>query len=221
MIKRLLAILATLAIMCTSALALEDAQEYVAKSTTIENPQLELSNITAVTDINAYMFIYSGISVADTKRVFNDIMWLKDNRPDLKDIQLFINSPGGDAFQGLALASMIKHFQDSMGFTFHAFANGIIASAALPVFAVCKDRVAASSTIFMVHEAALFKWPGRETASDIRSQNELMILLADKYIAIMVASTNLSTEKWKELEKKTTWFGVTKAESWGLISNGK
>jgi ATP-dependent protease ClpP protease subunit len=69
----------------------------------------------------------------------------------------------------------------------------------------------------MVHEAALWKWPGRETASDIRSQNELMSLLRDRYIAKLTANSSLDKSKWEELEKKTTWFSAEKAMDWGLV----
>ena len=71
----------------------------------------------------------------------------------------------------------------------------------------------------MVHEAALWKWPGRETASDIRSQNELMYLLRDRYIGKLVGNSNLDKTKWEELEKKTTWFSASKALTWGLVDS--
>jgi ATP-dependent protease ClpP protease subunit len=69
----------------------------------------------------------------------------------------------------------------------------------------------------MVHEAALWKWPGRETASDIRSQNDLMELLRERYIGKLIANSRLDKVKWEELEKKTTWFSAEKAMDWGLV----
>ena len=75
------------------------------------------------------------------------------------------------------MADLILRAQSDYGIMFEANASGIIASAAVPPFTVSNHRIAAPGTIFMVHEAALWKWPGRESASDIRSQNDLMILL--------------------------------------------
>jgi ATP-dependent protease ClpP protease subunit len=69
----------------------------------------------------------------------------------------------------------------------------------------------------MVHEASLWKWPGRETASDIRSQNELMGILRERYINKLTANTKLDKNAWEELEKKTTWFSAEKALDWGLV----
>lgn len=141
-----------------------------------------------------------------------------ENNTAIRDVNLFINSPGGDAFSGLALADQIERARRK-GFKITAHASGIIASAAVPVFAVCDVRLAAPGTIFMVHEAALWKWPGRETASDIRSQNELMHLLRDRYIGKLVDNSKLNKIKWEELEKKTTWFSANKALNWGLVDS--
>jgi transposase-like protein len=78
-------------------------------------------------------------------------------------------------------------------------------------------RLAAPGTIFMIHETSLWKWPGRETASDIRSQNELMRLLREGNIVKLAAYSKLDNAKWEELEYKTTWFSAEKAMDWGLV----
>jgi len=147
--------------------------------------------------------------------LWNDFCVL-ESKTKIRDINLYINSPGGDAFSGLALADQIERAK-KMGFKITAHASGIIASAAVPVFAVCNERLAATGTIFMVHEASLWKWPGSETASDIRSQNELMDLLRDRYMGKLVAYSKLDREEWERLEKRTTWFSAEKALEWGLV----
>lgn len=88
--------------------------------------------------------------------------------------------------------------------------------AAVPVFAVCDVRLAAPGTIFMVHETSLWKWPGRETASDIRSQTESIQLLRERYFG-KLAVLKLDRVKWEKLEYKTTWFSAEKAMDWGLV----
>ncbi|KKL15449.1 hypothetical protein LCGC14_2505500 [marine sediment metagenome] len=81
----------------------------------------------------------------------------------------------------------------------------------MPVFAVCDVRLAAPGTIFMVHETSLWKWPGRETASDICSQTESMQLLREHYIGKLAVHSKLDRVKWEKLEYKTTWFSAEKA----------
>jgi ATP-dependent Clp protease protease subunit len=195
----------------------EEPTDRVNKSMEVPNPEGRLSQLSFVSKDKAFVKIFSGLSVADVTRLWNDIVVLENNT-DIRDVNLFINSPGGDAFSGLALADQIERARRK-GFKVTAHASGIIASAAVPVFAVCDVRLAAPGTIFMVHEAALWKWPGRETASDIRSQNELMHLLRDRYIGKLAMNSKLDKSKWEKLENKTTWFSAEKAKDWGLVDS--
>jgi len=176
----------------------------------------KLSQLSFLNDAKTKLFtkIFSGLSVADVTRLWNDLVWLEENT-DIKDVHIFINSPGGDAFSGLALADQIERAKRK-GFNITAHASGIIASAAVPVFTVCSKRLAAPGTIFMVHEAALWKWPGRETASDIRSQNELMNLLRERYIGKLVENSKTSKEDWEKMEHATSWFSAEKAMELGI-----
>ena len=187
----------------------------VHKSMEVENPEGRLSALSFIANDKAFVKIFSGLSVADVTRLWNDIVVLENNTT-IRDIRIFINSPGGDAFSGLALADQIERAKRK-GFKVTAHASGIIASAAVPVFSVCSVRLAAPGTIFMVHEAALWKWPGRETASDIRSQNDLMQLLRERYIGKLVANSKLSKDEWEALEKQTTWFSADVAKKYGIV----
>jgi ATP-dependent protease ClpP protease subunit len=195
----------------------ESKEDRMVKSMEVHNPEGRLSQLSFISKDKAFVKIFSGLSVADVTRLWNDLVVLENNTK-IRDVNLFINSPGGDAFSGLALADQIERARRK-GFKITAHASGIIASAAVPVFAVCDVRLAAPGTIFMVHEAALWKWPGRETASDIRSQNELMHLLRDRYIGKLVDNSKLNKTKWEELENKTTWFSANKALNWGLVDS--
>jgi ATP-dependent protease ClpP protease subunit len=185
------------------------------KSMTIRNPEGSLSNLSFTIKDEAFVKIFLALTVADVTNMWNDICVLS-RATTIRTINLFINSPGGDAFSGLALADQIERAKKA-GFHVVAHASGIMASAAVPVFAVCTKRLAAPGTIFMVHETSIWKWPGRETASDIRSQNTLMELLRNRYITKLVQYSLLSREDWEELEHKTTWFSAEKAKSWGLV----
>jgi len=200
-----------------NAVKVQEAGDKIQRSMKVDNPEGELSQLSCIIGKKAFIKVFSGLSVADVTRLWNDFIYL-ENATNIRSVHLFINSPGGDAFSGLALADQIERAKKK-GFHVTAHASGVVASAAVPVFAVCDVRLAAPGTIFMVHEAALWKWPGRETASDIRSQNELMHLLRDRYIGKLVDNSKLNKSKWEELEKKTTWFSANKALDWGLIDS--
>lgn len=175
-----------------------------------------LSRMAFITTDKVYMYLYSGISVADFVMFSQDLIKLRDYT-EYRDITLVMNSPGGSAFDGLSLSDMIVRYQEEEGFTFTVRASGIVASAAVPIFAVCKYRTASPGTLFMVHEAALWKWPGRETSSDIIAQGELMKKLQSIYLTFLVNNSTMSMDEWKVMEKKTTWFTVEQARKMGLI----
>ena len=185
------------------------------RSMEIPNQEGSLSSMSFVVKDEAFIKLFSSLTVGDVSSLWNDICVLKKST-NIREVNLFINSPGGDAFSGLALADQVERARRE-GFRITAHASGIVASAAVPVFAVCDERLAAPGTIFMVHETSIWKWPGRETASDIRSQNRLMDLIRDRYIGKLAKYTKLSKEEWHELENKTTWFSVEKAKAWGLV----
>jgi len=197
------------------AVKVERAEDKISRSMSVPNQEGSLSPLSFVIKDEAYTKIFSALTVGDVTNLWNDICVLT-KATDIRQINLFINSPGGDAFSGLALADQIERAKKE-GFYVIAHASGIVASAAVPIFAVCHERLAAPGTIFMVHETSLWKWPGRETASDIRSQTRLMELLRERYIDKLVKYSKLDREEWEELEYKTTWFSAEKAKSWGLV----
>jgi ATP-dependent protease ClpP protease subunit len=162
----------------------------------------------------AYMYIYLSITEFTAKEFWNDITVL--NMKGVKDVHLYLSSGGGSALAGLSLADQIEMARKK-GFNIEAHASGIIASATVPVFAVCSKRFAAKGTIFMVHEASIFKYFSDESKSDIRSQNALMELLTTKYMDKLIKYSNLTLKQWEEYERDTTWFDADRAKDWGLV----
>ena len=178
----------------------------------------QISFMSYITPKSVVFNLYSGISVSDFIKLSGDLIKIRDFT-DYRIVDLNINSPGGSAFDGLSISDLIEKAQNKWGFTIRAHASGIIASAAVPIFAVCKERYATEGAIFMVHEAALWKWPGRETASDIRTQNLMMNMLQDQYTLYLVKNSKVSKEKWDNLQKETTWFTTKQAMEFGLVDH--
>lgn len=180
----------------------------------------QLSNLSFITPKGAIIKLFAGISVADFVNVFSDLKKIRDYT-DITDITFVINSPGGDAFTGLSIASLLLKAQTDWGFNIRAEGYGIIASAAVPILAVCRPRNVVPGTILMVHEAALWKFPGRETQSDIKSQDKLMTILGERYIQFLVDHTTTSKETWEKLIKDTTWMTPETAKDLGLVDEVK
>ena len=191
------------------------AEDIVSKTMDVENNEGSLSRMSFLLKEEAFTKITSTLTTSDATNFWNDVLYL-EKMTEIKTLHLYLNSGGGDAFSGLSLASEIEKAKRK-GFTVIAHASGLVASAAVPVFAVCSKRFAARGTIFMVHETSMWKWPGNETHSDIKSQNKLMNLLREKYMDIMVKYSTKPRAEWEVMEKDTTWFSAEKAKSWGLV----
>ena len=104
--------------------------DQINKSMEIPNPEGALSQLSFISNDKAFVKIFSGLSVSDVTRLWNDLVFL-ENSTNIREVNLFINSPGGDAFSGLALADQIERAKRD-GFHVTAHASGIVASAAVP-----------------------------------------------------------------------------------------
>ena len=175
-------------------------------------PKLEMSFIIKG---EAYMYLWSFLDTTDVKRMWNDFIYIQKNT-DIKIIHMFINSGGGSAFAGLALADEITRIQRE-GIKIIAHASGIVASATVPILAACSERFASPGTIFMVHQPAFTKFLAVENADDIRAQNELMDMLREQYLQKLTDRTKITLDQWREMEQRTTWFDSKKALEIGLI----
>jgi ATP-dependent protease ClpP protease subunit len=175
----------------------------------------KLSSLSYITPETVIIKLFAGIGTGDFVRIHDDLRKIEDYT-DLRDITMVIRSGGGSAFDGMAIADLINKYQ-RRGFTIRAEGYGMIASAAVPIFAQCKPRAAVDGTFFMVHEAAMFKWPGRETAADIKSQDAMMTKLGERYVDLMVRNSTTSAEDWKSMIKVTTWMTAQEAMATGII----
>lgn len=175
----------------------------------------KLSNMAYITPKTVVFKLFSGISTRDFINLHDDLRKLEEYT-DYRDLTMMINSPGGSAFDGLAIAGLIKKYQNK-GWTIRAEAYSMVASAAVPIYAVCRPRALNSETTLMVHQAAIWKWPGRETSADIKSQDKMMDMLGARYIKLLVENSTVTSEDWTEMINKTTWFTPDMAETFGMV----
>lgn len=154
--------------------------------------------------------------VSDTERqgLLKFLMLLEEQGQ--KMVRINISSFGGAAFDGMGVADTIESYKRK-GFKIIAVAYGKIASAAVPVFVSCSERIAGRSTLFMVHEASIFKFFTSESKSDIEAQNEMMKKLEKSYINMLVSNSKMPYEHWEAMIKKETWFMADEALEWGLV----
>jgi len=162
--------------------------------------------------------IWSYIGTADPLNLKKTLEVMKYKK--LKKMHIYINSGGGSAFAGLACADIILAARAS-GLTIMTEANGLVASAAVPIFVVGRPRVATPGTALMIHEGKLFKLFAEETKSDLNAQKKMMDMTDNRYNKILVDNSNLSLKEIENMISKTSWFTAEEAKSMGFVDDIK
>ena len=186
--------------------------ESIGKTMAVPFTEKQLSDLTFVIKNTAHMRIYSTLSLIDELKVYDDLQLL-DNMPEVKKLKVFMNSPGGGAYAGFAIADQLKRVADR--FEVSLYASGVIASAAVMVFIAVEDRYASEDTFFMVHEVAA-EPSGSMSASDVKRMNILFDMLTDRSVNNLVDHSNKQEGEWQEMMKAETWFSAQDALDWGL-----
>ena len=187
--------------------------ESIDKTMAVPFTEKQLSDLTFVIKDTAHMSIYSTLSLLDEKKVYDDLQLL-DDMVAVKKLRVFMNSPGGGAYSGFAIADQLKRATDR--FEVSIYASGVIASAAVMVFIATEDRYASEDTFFMVHEVA-GEPSGQMSATDVKRMNVLFDILTARYVKNLVSHSNKTENEWQEMMKAETRFSAQDALDWGLV----
>ena len=188
-------------------------EDKIAKSMKIENTGLQFSGFTRINDGTAYISLTSVHSWA------SESMWYDFKLigiEGIKKVILYLNNPGGSAFDGFGITDAIRVLKES-GVHVSCEASGIVASAAIPILLICDKRVASKHTVFLIHPASIFKMFSSETLKDIEAQAEMLNLARTKYADIVESRSNLSMKEILEMLDKDSWFDAEKALKWAMI----
>lgn len=176
-----------------------------------------LSGLTSICkgkEAKAQIKMYGIISIQAAFSLQNDFFILKNNT-GIRDIDLYIASPGGGTFGGFAIVEVIKTAK-AEGFKITAYGIALVGSMAIPIYAACEERIAYRSTIFMVHPSALQSGQTM-TGADLQSQTEFHVMSEDRYVSVLAEFTKLSKAEWLKKIEKDTWFSAEQAKEWGLV----
>lgn len=129
-------------------------------------------------------------------------------------IQLILNSPGGDVYDGFAIVDAIQH----SGTPIQATILGRAMSMGLVIAAVCHYRVSGPNARFMYHEGVY----GVEGSGRVH-KNEFVEyeLMEKKYDTILIENSKLSEEQLEqEKQKAKEWyFGAIEAKELGIVDS--
>lgn len=158
------------------------------------------------------LIIYGGIY---SEKLFEDDITPKTIRDelkelgDLKNINVYINSPGGNAFAGNAIYNILKQHPAEIT----VYIEGLAASAA-SVIAMAGDKVVIPQNgLIMVHRAWLL---ALGNAEDLRKEAEILDRVDMSLVTAYQDKTGLEPGKILELMKEETWMDAEQAVELGF-----
>lgn len=124
------------------------------------------------------------------------------------DIEVHINSPGGDVFDGLAIYNSLAQRPGNV----MTVVDGLAASAASFIAQAGTTRVIAPGAMMMIHDAAGACYGN---ASDMRDLAELLDKVSDNLASIYADRTGRA-DGWRDAMRAETWYTADEAVAAGL-----
>lgn len=144
-----------------------------------------------------------GVSAADVQAVLDEL-------PDeVSEIRVEINSPGGEATEGMAIVNVLRNHPASVT----SVVFGMAASAASVIAVAADETVMNPGSWLMIHNA----W-GIEIgeAKDMRAYAGYLDKLSDNYADTYAAAAGGSRDDWRALMDAETWYLPDEAVEAGL-----
>lgn len=137
-----------------------------------------------------------------------------DKIGDVEKINLYINSPGGSVFEGLAIYNMLKRHEARIIVRVDALAASIAS-----VIAMAGDEIhMPSNSLMMIHNAWTFAIGNadelRKQADDLERVNQSSV-----QTYLQKAGDKLNEDTLKQLLDDETWLSADEAYEYGLCTN--
>ena len=128
---------------------------------------------------------------------------------DVDRIQLRINSPGGNAWDGVAIMNTLRRHRARVEVT----VDGIAASAA-SLIAMAGDHIVMNrSSQMMIHDTSGMAWGN---AATMRETADLLDKLSDSYADAYAKRAGGTRAQWRDAMRAETWYTAEEAVLAGL-----
>ncbi len=128
---------------------------------------------------------------------------------DTGQINLHINSPGGEIFDGLAIYNALKQHKASVT----TYVDALAASAASFIAMAGDEVVMARNGVLMIHDGIGIVFGNAE---DMRDTATILDKMSDNIADIYAQRAGESVSHWRDYMKAETWFSAFEARDAGL-----
>jgi ATP-dependent protease ClpP protease subunit len=131
-------------------------------------------------------------------------------------VRLRINSPGGEAFEGTAIRSLLREHARETGAKILVEIHGLAASAATVIAAAGDEVRIAEDAMFMVHEAW---WVAIGEADEMRAVADILDKINDAMASIYSKVTGKTKAQARKIMKAETWMTGAEAVKEGFADS--
>lgn len=128
---------------------------------------------------------------------------------DVATLNVYINSPGGDVFDGIAIRNAIR--QSSAHVIVHV--DGLAASAASFIACAADELVMGENAELMIHDAWTIVLGN---ADELRTEADNLDRISDNIAAMYAEKAGGTAASWREVMKAETWYSASEAVAAGL-----
>lgn len=129
---------------------------------------------------------------------------------DAKTLNIHINSPGGDVFEGRAIMAAISAYRGKTV----AKIDSLCASAATSIALACNEIEMSDGAFFMIHNASGMAW-GDKTA--LRETANVLEKIEGAIVNDYTTRTGKDEQEIRDLMQAETWFTANEALDYGFI----
>ncbi|MBX3081917.1 MAG: ATP-dependent Clp protease proteolytic subunit [Anaerolineae bacterium] len=157
------------------------------------------------------VFLGTEINAVVANSIVAQLLYLDQQDPE-KEIQIYINSPGGEIYSGLAIYDTIRQIRAPVATT----AVGMTASFGTVILAAGRKgmRYALPNATIHLHQPL---GGGSGQASDVMIQAKEMQRLKDKLLDVFVEATGQPREVIERDTDRDIYFTAEKALEYGLV----
>ena len=157
------------------------------------------------------IFLASPVDDAVANLIVAQLLYLESENPD-KDIQLYINSPGGSVTAGMSIYDTMQFVRCDVATT--CIGQAASMGAFLLAAGARGKRYALPNSRMMLHQPS---GGSRGVAADIEIQAREILLMRQKLNEVLAEHTGQDVEKIAADTDRDFWMDPTEATEYGLI----
>lgn len=155
-------------------------------------------------EITMYPFFENDVTLANLSKQLEAL-------GDVSEIDVYINSPGGDVFEGVAIYNALKNHKAKV----RTYCESLAASIASVIFMAGDERIMPEASMLMIHNA----WGERVgNAKELRKYADDLDKITQLSVGVYSANSTLSEDEIQSMLDEEKWLFPDEALEYGFAT---